>query len=231
MENEVKTILAIFAHPDDEIGAIGTLKNHSERGDRCVLAWLTHGEQATTLDGTLEEKRAIRQKHAEKVGELLDCEIRFVGFPDSRVEPSREASEEVAELIRDIKPDVIITWSVLWSTGGGHPDHRYTHQIVMDAITYARFPSEKTDLLPWRKRINIYSYRTTNSAKVRHIDISSRRELINEFVAIYEGMYGSWPALDYKLINAAYCGLQAQCELAECFEIIQEPPRTTKYFD
>ncbi len=230
MNNEVKTILAIFAHPDDEIGCIGALKNHSERGDRCVLAWLTDGEQATTLEGTPEEKRAIRHKHAEKVADLLDCEIKFIGLPDSRVRPSREVSEEVAELIREVKPDVIITWSVMWSTGGGHPDHRYTHQIVMDAITYARLPSEKSDLLPWRKRINIYSYRTQDSTRVRHIDISGRKELINQFVAIYEGMYG-FEALDFKLINAAYCGLQAQCELAECFEIIQEPPRTTKYFD
>jgi len=80
MNNEVKTILAIFAHPDDEINCIGVLKNHSERGDRCVLAWLTHGEQATTLEGTPEEKRAIRRKHAEKVADLLGCEIKFLAF-------------------------------------------------------------------------------------------------------------------------------------------------------
>ncbi|MCG3254706.1 MAG: hypothetical protein KAU62_01385 [Candidatus Heimdallarchaeota archaeon] len=37
-----KTILACVAHPDDEVGCIGTLVNHVEKGDKVVLVvkWL-----------------------------------------------------------------------------------------------------------------------------------------------------------------------------------------------
>ena len=54
--NPKETVLAIFAHPDDELTTVGTLANHSQRGDRAILAWLTYGESATTIEGTLKRK-------------------------------------------------------------------------------------------------------------------------------------------------------------------------------
>ena len=42
-----KTVFACFAHPDDEVGALGTLANHVDRGDRVVLAWMTSGENTS----------------------------------------------------------------------------------------------------------------------------------------------------------------------------------------
>ncbi len=46
MDNSL-TILAIFAHPDDEIGAGSTLACYSDRGVRTVLLCATRGEVAT----------------------------------------------------------------------------------------------------------------------------------------------------------------------------------------
>ncbi len=46
-DSEKKTIISLFAHPDDELGAIGTLANHAERGDRVIMAWTTCGELTT----------------------------------------------------------------------------------------------------------------------------------------------------------------------------------------
>jgi len=42
-----RTVLACFAHPDDEMGALGSLANHVDRGDRVVLAWMTSGENTS----------------------------------------------------------------------------------------------------------------------------------------------------------------------------------------
>ena len=41
------TILAIFAHPDDEIGVGSTLAYYGEAGVRTVLVCATRGEAAT----------------------------------------------------------------------------------------------------------------------------------------------------------------------------------------
>ncbi|MCG3219274.1 MAG: PIG-L family deacetylase, partial [Candidatus Heimdallarchaeota archaeon] len=42
MDDKPSTILAIFPHPDDELGCIGTLANHSQRGDKVHMIWTTY---------------------------------------------------------------------------------------------------------------------------------------------------------------------------------------------
>jgi LmbE family N-acetylglucosaminyl deacetylase len=39
-------VFACFAHPDDKVGALGTLANHGDRVT-VVLAWMTCGENAS----------------------------------------------------------------------------------------------------------------------------------------------------------------------------------------
>ncbi len=39
--------MAVFAHPDDEIGAAGTLALHARRGDEVLQVWMTRGELAS----------------------------------------------------------------------------------------------------------------------------------------------------------------------------------------
>lgn len=46
-----KCVFACFAHPDDEVGALGTLANHADRGDRVVLGWMTCGENTSMSKG------------------------------------------------------------------------------------------------------------------------------------------------------------------------------------
>ena len=40
-------LMAVFAHPDDELGCVGTLAKHAARGDQVMLVWTTHGELAS----------------------------------------------------------------------------------------------------------------------------------------------------------------------------------------
>ena len=42
-----KNVVAIFAHPDDEASVVGTLANHSEKGDNVYVIFLTRGENAS----------------------------------------------------------------------------------------------------------------------------------------------------------------------------------------
>ncbi|GAJ15137.1 unnamed protein product, partial [marine sediment metagenome] len=50
MTDSEKTIFACFAHPDDELGCIGTLSKHAEKGDRVVLSFTTSGEMASFFE-------------------------------------------------------------------------------------------------------------------------------------------------------------------------------------
>jgi len=228
-----KTLLSIFAHSDDELAAIGTIANHAKRGDRIIMACMTPGTRTSFLDGTDEEKRAARTKQAEEVAKLVGAEARCLDFEDTAIYPSREASLKVAELIREIKPTIIITWNQLWATGPGHPDHRYTSVIVLDAVSYARFKIPEISLPPYREIISLYLAPglPTSPFPLCYVDISTQEKLIRQFTSIYEKMYGPWQALNLKLASSAVNGFSLGCELAESFNVIQRGSSEAKYLD
>ena len=73
--------MAVFAHPDDEIGAAGTLALHAQKGDRVMLVWMTRGELASQFGDTPEEEVArVREGHGAYVAGLIGAEHRFFFF-------------------------------------------------------------------------------------------------------------------------------------------------------
>jgi LmbE family N-acetylglucosaminyl deacetylase len=118
-------ILAIFAHPDDEIGAGSTLAYYSDKGARTVLLCATRGEVATIFCDDCATRENLAQV---RMGELkCACahigirELRWLDWPDGGVKdlPRREAVGQIVRQIRDVRPDVIIT----------HPEHGKSTRI------------------------------------------------------------------------------------------------------
>ena len=224
-----ETVLGIVAHPDDEIGMVGTLKNHADRQDTVVLAWMTSGENTTMLKGTPEEKAQIRKEQAEEVSHLLGVKTRFLGFKDSQVSYTLDASQKVAEFIREIKPTIIITWNDYWQFGAGHPDHRNTCYLVRDALTYARFPGA---LPSHREFVSLYMYYNPDSRfPPIYVDVSLQKGIFEKIVDIYSKVYGGWPVTEWKYTNMKFYGMQVGCELAEVFNVVQNRRHVLRYLD
>src|SRR5687767_8411898 len=101
-----ETLLVGLAHPDDEVGAAGTILAQRARGDRVVVVWLTRG-QMTEAFGPVSaaEVSAIREEHGRMAGEILDCETRFMDFEDTRLEANPDSAARVARLVAEILPD------------------------------------------------------------------------------------------------------------------------------
>ena len=62
------TILAIFAHPDDEIGAGSTLARYSDAGVRTVLICATRGEAATIFCDDCATRESLAQVRDAQAG-------------------------------------------------------------------------------------------------------------------------------------------------------------------
>ena len=153
-----QVLLAIFSHPDDELGCAGSLANHSDAGDDVYLLFLTRGENATTIPGTPEEKMRIRKKHSEEIEEILGVKVLFLDFPDSRIQYTMEGAYKIAEELKRIRPNAIITWNQVKRLGAGHPDHRNTSKLVYDAISYARYNTSGSKFEPVRLPMTLYTY-------------------------------------------------------------------------
>lgn len=135
------TILAIFAHPDDEIGVGSSLAYYSDRGVRTVLLCATRGEAATIYC----DDCATRENLAQVRTAELECacahigihELRWLDWPDGGVKdlPREQAIGEIVRHIRDIRPHVILTHPEhgLYP----HPDHLAIWEMVREAFTLA----------------------------------------------------------------------------------------------
>ena len=120
------SILHIYAHPDDEsFGNPATFTLYSNQGVRMSLLTLTRGEAGLT-NGICEPEELgdVREKELEDACRALGVkDMTLWNYPDgglNSVEDS-EILPRIEEFIRNISPDVVVTYGEDGVTG--HPDH------------------------------------------------------------------------------------------------------------
>jgi N-acetylglucosamine malate deacetylase 2 len=122
------TILAVFAHPDDETFICGgTLAKYAYDGHRVVLVCATKGEMGRRMGvppiATRESIPKLREQELINACKALHiAELRFLGIRDKllQIHPFESLTQIVYEQMNDVKPDAVITFH---ETLGGHPDH------------------------------------------------------------------------------------------------------------
>jgi N-acetylglucosamine malate deacetylase 1 len=214
--------MAVFSHPDDELGCVGTLKKHVERGDEAMFVWTTHGELASQfVEYSDEEVRRIRLEHGAYIAGKVGASYHFFNMGDSRMTGSRDEALQLARLYATFKPDVILTWS----DDNPHPDHRMTAKIAFDAITLARIPKILNENAPQpyeahRKDIKFYQYVTSSSNRpVVHVAIEEQIEAVTEMFTFYQEFY-KWQFTPEQFKGGrAQNGREVGVKYAEKFQI------------
>jgi len=143
-------ILAIGAHGDDiEVQCGGTLAKCAARGDKVFMCVVTDGRGRPK--GDPDEIAKIRHQESKNSAAVIGAELVWMGIPDGGLKPTDEYVAQFVNVIRDTKPDVIITHP----PEDYHPDHRYTNQMVLDAAQLARVRNYPSDLPPYRNQLPI----------------------------------------------------------------------------
>ncbi len=138
-------MLLIFAHPDDESFALGgTIAKYAEQGVTITLVAATKGE-AGKVAGICkpEDLAVIREQELLSAAKVLGIsKVIFLGYRDKDVNiaPPLEIVEKLVRIIRDVRPQVIITFGA--DGASGHRDHRSVHHYTKAAIQFAKEPIE-----------------------------------------------------------------------------------------
>lgn len=116
-----RSLLAIFAHPDDEsIACGGLLALCAEHGARVSLLCATHGENhGGVRDEQWFEERARELEAAARI--LGIGEVVLLDYHDGFLPWADDLSDRIEAEIRRIRPDVVVTFGkdgLYW-----HPDH------------------------------------------------------------------------------------------------------------
>lgn len=190
--SEPRTLLVAVAHPDDEIGAAGSILAQRARGDRVVILWLTRGEMTDALgDIPTEEVAKARTEQGREAGELLGAETIFLDFPDTQLEATREAARRVAAVMVRVRPDAVVTWGEAWIRGMRHPDHQACGRIVRDAITLARIGRVVRPAEPHRAAAPVFTFRGHHSTlPAVVVDVEPYLEGVLELGRFYQERVG-----------------------------------------
>lgn len=128
----MKTILAIGAHPDDvEFGIGGLLIKEIENGAEVHILVCSLGEAGT--NGT----PASRKKEAQIAAKYIGAKILFVNLGgDCHIEETPKNAIKLAEIIRTVKPDIVLAPS---QAENQHPDHLVVSHLARSASRLARY--------------------------------------------------------------------------------------------
>jgi len=142
---EPATILAIFAHPDDETGPGPALTAHA-RTSKVHIAYVTDGRYGVRegfgVAADSAELVAVREEEGRCAAAARGFQPpAFFGFPDQivgnasvleQIHRLSAATARIVEEIEQVNPDIVVTFG----PGGytGHPDHRLVGALVQQAM-------------------------------------------------------------------------------------------------
>ena len=134
------TYLHVAAHPDDlDFGCAGTTATLTAAGHRVVYCLVTDG-QAGGFDNTISRERMAEIRREEQTGAAKVVgvdELHFLGFADGAVEVTMKLREAISRVIRQVKPDVVVTQSPqrnLERIHSAHPDHLAAGEATLCAV-------------------------------------------------------------------------------------------------
>jgi LmbE family N-acetylglucosaminyl deacetylase len=137
---EIARVLCITAHPDDvDFAVAGTIARWTEAGIEVTYCVVTDGD-AGGFDESFPRAEMPALRRAEQVA-AAKCvgvhDVRFLGYPDGRVEATLALRRDLARVIRQVRPDRVVCPSPERNyarIGIGHPDHRAVGSAALDAV-------------------------------------------------------------------------------------------------
>jgi LmbE family N-acetylglucosaminyl deacetylase len=140
-----RTLVAVWAHPDDEGSVSPVLARYAREGVQVHMIVATDGSQgvANTKVPRGPEVAKLRAEEARCSAAALGIQPPILlGFPDGALggytaDPALlyRLTQQLQEHLQRLRPDVLITWGP--DGGYGHPDHRLVSSLVTQLVRAA----------------------------------------------------------------------------------------------
>ncbi len=126
-------VLAIGAHAGDmDLTCGAVLAQHVLNHDEVALVHLTPGEKGHP-SMPVAEYAAQKREEAKAFARDIGAQVRFLDYRDTELPVNGRVVDEVADIIRELRPSIVVTH---WKNSI-HPDHANAHRITEQALFYA----------------------------------------------------------------------------------------------
>jgi LmbE family N-acetylglucosaminyl deacetylase len=139
-DSEIQRVLVIAAHPDDvDFGSAGTVARWTGAGIGVTYCIVTDGDAGGYDESVPRAEIApMRRKEQTAAAACVGVhDLRFLGYPDGRVEPTLALRKDLARVIRQARPDRVLCPTPERNYARmppSHPDHRAVGSAALDAV-------------------------------------------------------------------------------------------------
>lgn len=225
--HEKHSILAIGGHVGDmELTCGKLMATCAVNGGKITTLALTAGEKGVPAGSTVDQYRKQKIKEARDFAEMLGGEAFVLDYPDGLLPDDEKVRFEVCDIIRRVKPDILVTHH----QHSMHKDHMACQRIVVDARFYAGIAGFERDLPAHFARTLYFAENWEDAVDFKpyvYIDVSAGYELWKKAIQTHWFVTGStsFPYFEYYDALCRVRGIEARTERAECFMIPDENHR------
>ncbi|HSX32457.1 MAG TPA: PIG-L deacetylase family protein [Candidatus Saccharimonadales bacterium] len=197
-----KIVLGIAAHPDDlDFCAGGTMAAFAAQGAEVYYLILTDGSRGSEDRAmTADRLRDIRREEQRNAAKILGAkDVFFRDYTDGTLENTQDVKRDVVQVIRKVKPDVVITLdpTFIYSAKNNsinHPDHRAAGQAALDALfplarDHMAFPELLAQGYEPHKTPHVLLTCFSNEDTTFSVDITSTYDLKLQAIAAHASQY------------------------------------------
>lgn len=182
-DDDFTRVLCVVAHPDDmEYGASAAVHHWTSRGIEVGYLLLTSGEAGMQSPPAIVGPLRAREQRDACAAVGVD-QLTILDHPDGTLMPTLELRRDIARVIRQFRPDAVVTgsWEVEAPWGLNQADHRAAGLATLDACRDADntwvFPelAEQEGLAKWGATWLLVtgSDRPTHGVEVAEADVAA----------------------------------------------------------
>lgn len=213
-------IVGVGAHAaDQEFTAGATILKHARQGWDAHFVNLSMGEKGhATLSA--DDYAAQKRDEATACAELLEATPHFLSEKDGEIEVAEPLIDELAQLLRRLRPTVVITH---WRHSM-HDDHRACHEVTRKAVFRAAIRHFDLGGLPPKFARLYYSENWEDSEGFQpylFVDVSDAYETYEQAFkrfAIGRGE-GGYPYWDWYQARHRQHGISIRAQYAQAFAV------------
>jgi len=231
---KLERVLAIGAHPDDvEIGCGGTLALFAKMGVGVSMVSLCLGDKGSR-DLSRDETIRVRQQESENAARIIGATYTSLGFSDSELMEDLQSRTQVIELIRSVRPELIITHSPT----DYHADHCTTSALATKGAYIATSYKFETTTPPLPSVPPVYlmdNHLAMDFSPEEYVNITGVIDTKKHLIGQHESQFvhlrdrAGENILEDALLVSRLRGRQCGVEHAEAFRLFRRYPHAKSY--